>query len=252
MYKMSLIGIGSGNLSHLTDGAKAAIARSELILIPRKGSEKEDLAEIRREICSKLGYAQIVEFDVPTRNCSDNYLADVDDWHDEIAACWRSNLSEHLPEGGNVSLLIWGDPSLYDSSIRIANRLKKVDPAISFHVIPGITSLQALTAAFGITLNELAEPVLITTGRMLRKGGWPSNVHTVAVMLDSGGAFDEIDPENKSIWWGAYVGMDKETLMSGELKDVSKMIIKRRAELREKHGWIMDVYLIRSSCSNYT
>src|SRR3546814_14077283 len=65
------------------------------------------------------------------------------------------------PNGGRLALLVWGDPSLYDSSLRIAGRL----PGVKVRVIPGITSIQALTAAHGICLNDLAEPVLITTGR---------------------------------------------------------------------------------------
>ena len=48
--------------------------------------------------------------------------------------------------------MVWGDPSLYDSTLRIAERL---DPIPSVKVVPGITSIQALAAAHQIPINDL-------------------------------------------------------------------------------------------------
>ena len=42
---------------------------------------------------------------------------------------------------------------------------------IDYDVIPGITAIQALTARHRIPLNDVGEPVLITTGRQLREDG---------------------------------------------------------------------------------
>jgi len=112
-------------------------------------------------------------------------------------------------------------------------------------VVPGITSLQALTAAHAIPLNTLAAPVTITTGRRLRAEGWPAGVETLAVMLDGACAFETIAPEGLTIWWGAYLGMAQEALIAGPLATVGPEIIMRRTELRARHGWIMDVYLLR-------
>ena len=136
--------------------------------------------------------------------------------------------------------MVWGDPSLYDSTLRIAARL----PGLTVKVIPGITSLQALTAAHAIPLNTLAAPVTITTGRQLRDHGWPEGATTLAVMLDKGGAFTSLPPDT-DIWWGAYVGMPEETLIHGPLAEVSDEILATRARLRAEHGWIMDIYLLR-------
>jgi precorrin-6A synthase len=142
--------------------------------------------------------------------------------------------------------MVWGDPSLYDSTLRIAARL----PGVVVRVIPGITSLQVLTAAHAIALNSLAAPVTITTGRQLREGGWPEGASSVAVMLDKGGAFAAIDPAGPQIWWGAYVGMPQETLIHGPLSIVSEEILATRARLRAEHGWIMDIYLLRREPSS--
>jgi precorrin-6A synthase len=86
--------------------------------------------------------------------------------------------------------------------------------------------------------------VLITTGRRLRERGWPDDASRVAVMLDSGGAFDALPPEGLYIWWGAYLGMDSQCLLDGWLADVGPVILDRRAALRARHGWIMDIYLL--------
>lgn len=198
-----------------------------------------------RDLLEASSRPRIVEFDLPRRDARADYLGAVDDWHDAIAEVWAELMATHLPQGGRVGMLIWGDPSLYDSSLRIAERLSDKGQALEIRVEPGITSLQALTAAHRIPLNALAEPVLITTGRRLRERGWPSDAESVAVMLDSGGAFQALPPEGLTIWWGAYLGMDKQCLIDGPLADVAATILERRAALRERHGWIMDVYLLR-------
>ena len=243
MITLSLIGIGTGNPDHLTAQAVRALNAADLILLPRKGEDKSDLADIRRQILSQVltGAVPVAEYDVPKRADQADYLGAVNDWHDAIARTWADSIASHLPGGGKVALMVWGDPSLYDSTLRIAARL----PDLTVKVIPGITSLQALTAAHSIPLNTLAAPVTITTGRQLRDHGWPAGAVTLAVMLDKGGAFTCLDPKDVTIWWGAYVGMPEECLIRGPLADVSAEILATRALLRTEHGWIMDIYLLR-------
>jgi precorrin-6A synthase len=245
MLTLSLIGIGCGDPEQLTLAAVRAINAADLVLIPRKG-EKTDLAELRREICAKVltnAAARVVEFDLPVRDAErDDYRAGVDDWHGAVAQAWAKEIAAHLGADGRVALLIWGDPSLYDSSLRIARRL---DPAPAIEVIPGITAIQALFAAHKIPLNEIGKPFLVTTGRQLRDNGWPTGVETVVVMLDGGNAFESLDAKGLQIWWGAYLGMPHQIILSGALAEMSAKIVQVRAEARARHGWIMDTYLIR-------
>ncbi|MFC3084473.1 precorrin-6A synthase (deacetylating) [Tabrizicola soli] len=243
MITLSLIGIGTGNPDHVTGQAIRALNAADLILIPRKGEAKSDLADLRRQILSQVLTAPVpvADYDVPQRADQDDYLGAVNDWHDAIAQTWAETIAAHRPDAANVALMVWGDPSLYDSTLRIAARL----PGLGVRVIPGITSLQALTAAHAIPLNTLAAPVTITTGRQLRDHGWPEGATTLAVMLDKGGAFTSIAAEDTEIWWGAYVGMPEETLIHGPLAEVSGHILATRARLRKEHGWIMDIYLLR-------
>jgi precorrin-6A synthase len=242
MTTLWLIGIGTGNPDHVTGQAIKALNGADLILIPRKGEAKSDLADLRRQILSQVLAAPVpvAEYDVPQRADQDDYLGAVNDWHDAIAQVWADTIAAHRSDAPNVALMVWGDPSLYDSTLRIAARL----PGLTVKVIPGITSLQALTAAHAIPLNTLAAPVTITTGRQLRDHGWPLGATTLAVMLDRGGAFTVLPPDTE-IWWAAYVGMPEETLIHGPLGVVSDEILATRAKLRAEHGWIMDIYLLR-------
>jgi precorrin-6A synthase len=242
MTTLWLIGIGTGNPDHVTGQAVKALNRADLILIPRKGPAKSDLADLRRQILAQVltSPVPVADYDVPTRADQDDYLGAVNDWHDAIAQVWADTIATHRSAATEVALMVWGDPSLYDSTLRIAARL----PGVSVKVIPGITSLQALTAAHAIPLNSLAAPVTITTGRQLRENGWPEGAVTLAVMLDKGGAFTAIDPAGVTIWWAAYVGMPEETLIHGPLSQVAEEILATRARLRADHGWIMDIYLL--------
>lgn len=246
MVYLDLIGIGTGNPDHVTLAAIKTMREADLILLPRKGDDKADLADLRRQICAVHleDLSRIVEFDLPVRDGRAAYLDAVNDWHDAIATAWSEQIAAHLPLGGRVALLVWGDPSLYDSTLRIAERLGAAGVALTARVVPGVTSLSVLTAAHAIPLNTLGAPVLITTGRRLREKGWPKDADAVAVMLDSGGAFRSLAPSGIRIWWGAYLGMPYEALIAGPLADVGHSIVAQRAALRARHGWIMDIYLM--------
>ncbi|MGA7803921.1 precorrin-6A synthase (deacetylating) [Bradyrhizobium sp.] len=246
MFTLSLIGIGCGDPEQLTLQAIRVINAADLILIPRKGEQKSDLADLRRTICARVltnSATRVVEFDLPRRDSAhEDYRAGVDAWHQAVAGAWSREINHHLATSGRVVLLIWGDPSLYDSSLRIARRL---DPMPVIEVIPGVMSIQALCAAHAIPLNEIGEPFLVTTGRRLRDGGWPSGVETIVVLLDGGAAFQSLAAEGLMIWWGAYLGMPDQILLSGALAEVGPMIVAARADARARHGWIMDSYIIR-------
>jgi precorrin-6A synthase len=248
MIDLALIGIGTGNPDHLTLQAVSAILACDLLLLPRKGTDKADLADLRRLICDRhIGpTTQVVEFDLPVRDANTPaYLDGVNAWHDAIAALWADLLRQHLPQGGRAALLVWGDPSLYDSSLRIAARVQTGGMDLEVTVIPGLTSLQLLTAVHAIPLNTLGSPVVITTGRQLRDTGWPGQADTVVVMLDSGGAFETVPPQGVTIYWAAYVGMPQQILHSGPLSEAGPRILRDRAAARARHGWIMDIYLLR-------
>lgn len=248
MIELSLIGIGTGNPGHVTAQAVAAMNAADLILIPLKGAEKSDLAGLRRAICAQHltnPATRVIEFALPLRDAANpSYAQGVSDWHDAIARVWEAEIRAHLGTEGRVALLIWGDPMLYDSTLRIAERLARVLP-VTPRVIPGITAIQALCAAHAIPLNEVGAPVVITTGRQLRERGWPGEAETVVVMLDGECSFRALPAAGVRIWWGACVAMPEEVLIAGPLAEVTDRILAERAALRARHGWVMDIYLMR-------
>ena len=246
MIELLLVGIGTGNPEHLTLQAIRALNSADLILIPRKGTDKADLADLRRSICGEVvtnSATKIVEFDLPRRDRTNaDYRRGVDDWHEAIAKVWSDTIRSELSGRVSVAFLVWGDPTLYDSTLRIASRL---EPAPSVRVIPGITSIHALTASHAIPLTDIGAPFLVTTGRRLRDAGWPASADTLVVMLDGDCAFQHLDPAGVTIWWGAYLGMAEEITLSGPLSETAPRILNARAQAREKIGWIMDIYVLK-------
>ena len=242
MTTLWLVGIGTGNPDHLTLEARRALREAALVLVPRKGPDKADLADLRHAILARCDSpAPVVEFDMPVRDEQLPYGARVTRWHDAIARLWAETIGAVGPEGP-VALLVWGDPGLYDSTLRIAARL---DPRPQIRVVPGITALQALTAAHAIAFNTINGAVTVTTGRRLRDLGWPGGADTVAVMLDGACSFQHLPTDGLSIWWGAFLGMPDQVLDAGPLAEAGPRIVATRAEARARHGWIMDTYLIR-------
>ena len=243
MREIVVIGIGSGNPEHMTIEAVRALNAADLVLIPRKGAAKADLAELRREICERYlenPATRLVEFDMPLRDAGGGYRQGVDAWHRAIAARYRALLE---PESGTAALLVWGDPSIYDSTLRVLDLLEGDGLAFTRRVVPGITSLQALAARHGVPLNTIGGPVHVTTGRRLREDA--PEADSIAVMLDGDCAFRGLPADGVTIYWGAYLGMPNEIVIAGPLAEVGERIAEVRAAARAEHGWIMDVYLLR-------
>jgi precorrin-6A synthase len=241
--KIRVIGIGAGHPEQITLQAINAIRQTHVLFITDKGAETDDLAKFRRDTIER--YApdkRIVRVPDPARDRNpSNYQAAVQTWHDQRAAEYESLFREHLKPDETGAFLVWGDPSLYDSTIRILRALRgRVE--FDFDVIPGITSIQALTASHRIPLNQIGAPVHITTGRLLAAN--PPTADTV-VMLDGECAFNTVTDDEMEIYWGAYLGTPDEVLICGKLSDVSAKIQQTREAGRRRKGWIMDTYLLR-------
>ena len=251
MIELALIGIGTGNPDHLTLQAVREIGRCDVILLPLKGDEKSELAEIRRAICDRFrsGNARIAEFVMPVRDeAIPDYRARVEAWHKAIAQKWSEAIAASSAPSRDadlrVGLLVWGDPSLYDSTMRIAERLGEQLP-VRVEIIPGITSLQMLTAVHAIPANEVGQPFMVTTGRQIRDSGFPEQVDTVFVMLDGECSFMHLPPADFDIWWGAFLGMPGQVVLSGSLEHTRDRIVAGRALARKRAGWVMDSYMLR-------
>jgi precorrin-6A synthase len=247
--RIHVIGIGAGDPGYVTAQAVEALNDTQVFFAIDKGEPKDDLVALRRQICERFirepGYRFVELPDPPrARAASDSpaYRRAVADWHAARARIWGEALESELAPDGVGAFLAWGDPSLYDSTLRILDTVAaRVE--IDYDVIPGITAIQALTARHRIPLNDVGEPVLITTGRELRDNRLSGSA---VVMLDADCSFRACPPQTR-IWWGAYLGSPDELLASGTVGEIGEQIAEMRAEARGRHGWIMDTYLLRSA-----
>jgi precorrin-6A synthase len=64
-------------------------------------------------------------------------------------------------------------------------------------------------------------------------------------MLDGACSFRALAPAGITIWWAAYAGMADQVTDHGPLAEAGPRIIATRAAARARHGWIMDIYLLR-------
>jgi precorrin-6A synthase len=248
MRRLLVIGMGPGHPEQLTMQAVEALRRIEVLFVMDKGAAKADLIEIRKRICARyLGdhSLRIVEIPDAVRDPSvASYETRVRDWHDQRADVWAEALQRELDDDGCGGFLVWGDPALYDSTLRILEQLEHRGIAFEYEVIPGISSVQALAASHRIILNRIGGSLHITTGRRLAEA-IAAGHDDVVVMLDGEGAWKALDPDAFEIYWGAYLGTPHELRMHGVLREVGRELERARAEARARHGWIFDTYLLR-------
>ncbi len=243
MRTIHVIGIGAGDPDFVTAQAIQALNDTQVFFAMDKGEAKGDLLALRHEVCRRFITGEdyrFVELPDPQRVATGDYNRAVADWHAARARLWADAIEAELDPGGVGAFLAWGDPSLYDSTLRILD-LVAGHVELTYDVVPGITAIQALTARHRIPLNDVGEPVLITTGRQLREHGLSGSA---VVMLDADCAFLGCDPQTR-IWWGAYLGTEREILMAGTVGEIGEQIAGSRAAARARHGWIMDTYLLR-------
>ncbi|RWU19276.1 precorrin-6A synthase (deacetylating) [Pseudomonas alkylphenolica] len=246
MKQLLLIGIGPGNPRQITYEAVDALNRTQVFFVLDKGEGKNELLQLRQDILERYvtrpGYRVVQVRDPQRERHAHDYLGAVQGWHQQRAALYARLLESELGEGECGAFLLWGDPTLYDSTLRILERVQAHGLAFELEVIPGISSVQALAARHRVPLNRIGEPLTLLPGRRLPE---QKQIDNMVVMLDSHGAFAERDEPDLWIYWGAYLGMADELLISGPLQQVKATILAQREQARARKGWIMDTYLLR-------
>jgi precorrin-6A synthase len=249
MKKVLVIGIGVGDPDQLTLQAVRALNRADVFFVLDKGATKGKLRAVREEILRRHAGQRpyrIAELPSPPRDPAPaDYRASVDALNMAKQAAFAS-LIDGLKDGETGAFLVWGDPMLYDSTLRNLDALQADGMMIDVAVFPGITAIQALAAAHRIPLNRIAETVAITTGRQLADG-FPPGIDSVVVLLDGEDTYRRFADQDAEIWWGAYLGTPDEILIAGKVGDVADDIYRRRHAARQANGWIMDTYLLRKA-----
>lgn len=249
MRRLLLIGIGTGDPDHVTVQAVKALNAFDVLFIVTKDAT-EQLVAMRRQIVERhrtAGPHRSVELADPPRpwRRAADYEAAVRRWREQRVRLWETALCDELAEGETGAFLVWGDPSLYESTLAVVTEIAESGRLELRHeVIPGVSAVHALAARHRIALNRVGHAVQITPARLLRDG-LPDGVDDIVVMLDAGTTFAALAPEGIDIYWGAFLGTDDELLISGPLGEVAEEIVRVREQAKARKGWIFDTYLLR-------
>lgn len=249
MRTISVVGIGAGDPEHVTVQAINTLNTVDVVFMVDKGDSQPAAADLRREICERYitrpGYRIVTAAEAPRDRQAAAYRSAVADWRRARADTYERLITTELADDQHGAFLAWGDPAIYDSTLHVLDEVAaRGTVSFELQVIPGISSIQALAARHRISLTRTGRPLHITTGRLLAEG-FPDNADDVVVMLDAGCAFRGIDTGGARIYWGAYVGSPDEILAEGDAADAGPAIAAERQAGRERHGWIMDSYLLR-------
>jgi precorrin-6A synthase len=249
MRTILIIGIGAGHPDFLTLMAIEAMRRADVVFLPDKGEEKAGLNLVRLQMLERAvpeGGYRMAEFSVPERRAAEtpDYRESIDNWRGKLEGAYRRLFTEELREGETGAFLVWGDPALYDGTLRIVDEMRASGHELALEVVPGISAVQALAAAHKIALNRVGEAVTVTTGRRVAAGE-ADGLSNFVVMLDNHAAWKRFAETKAYIYWGAYLGTPDQILVAGPVAAVQDEIAQVREEARRRHGWIMDTYLIR-------
>lgn len=251
--RVLVIGIGMGDPAGLTLRAVEAINRADVFFLLDKGEAASELIRLREAILTthRREPWRTASVPSPRRDASADYRVGVLAWHEARARLFAGLIRDEIAPGGTGALLVWGDPMLYDSTLRVLEAARDHAPAFEtptfeIEVIPGITAIQALCAAHRIPLNGIGEPVEITTGRRITEA--TPEAPAFVALLDDGSGLRALMERGFAghVWWGACLGTPDEVLASGPLGAVGHDILRLRAELRARKGWVMDVWMGRS------
>lgn len=235
--RIRILGVGMGP-GQVTGEVAAALGEVDYVIAARKHDD-DGLLAARRTIAAAHG-VEVVVVDDPPRDRDDpaDYPGAVRAWHRARVGAYEQVLRQR---GGSAAFLVWGDPSLYDSTIRVVEQLAQRLP-LEWDVLPGISAPQLLAARHRIVLHRVGEPVHVTTARRLA-ADIATGQRNLLVML--GGSLDLAGLDDWSIWWGANLGTDTEELVSGRVDEVLPTITAARERARARAGWVMDSYLLR-------
>jgi precorrin-6A synthase len=225
---------------HVTAEVAEALRGADYVVAAQK-KDDDPLLEVRRELCRTHGDVLLVAVPDPERDRSASYEQAVAAWHEARVLAYEQALAER---GGTAAFLVWGDPSLYDSTLRVVESIRaRGHVPVEYDVLPGVSAPQLLAARHRMVLHDVGRPVHVTTARRMRED-IAAGQRNLVVML--GAEPDLAGLEGWRIWWGANLGTPSEALVAGRVADVLPELLDARARARDEAGWVMDAYLLRA------
>jgi precorrin-6A synthase len=246
--RVVLIGIGPGAPDQVTVEAVRAMNEVDFFVVTEKARPNGDpLAAARTALLARhmTGEPTVIVVEDPERDRSPtdgaSYARAVTAWHAARADRYAAALAAHP---GDAGFLVWGDPALYDSTIRVLERVVDAVDA-TLEVVPGVSSLSALAARHKIVPHGIGEPLHITTGRRLPDAVTQGHPAIAVLLSRSLAELRALEPTGWLIWWAANLGTPSEHLEAGPLADTLPAIETARAAAKHEAGWLMDIYLLR-------
>ena len=174
------------------------------------------------------------------------YPPAVDDWRRRRADIYRRLIAEELPDDGCGAFLVWGDPALYDSTMRRSWRTSRAGVGTSTTVVPGITASRRSPPATAPGSTGWAGPVQSPPGRQLAERGLPDGVDDLVVMLDARTGLRHARRPGPGHLLGRLPRHPRrDPARRPRWTSPPTEIARARAEARARKGWIMDTYLLR-------
>ena len=160
--RVLVVGIGSGDPAHLTGEAVAALNAVDVFLVADKRAATRDLVTLRAELCAAVithDRYRFVEVARPRARAGRRARLrprtpgpSATGTPSGRAATPRRSPGE-VGASGTVGLLVWGDPSLYDSTLRVVDTMASCwrrpgrrQLEVDVTVVPGISSVSLLAA----------------------------------------------------------------------------------------------------------
>ncbi|GAA2026607.1 hypothetical protein GCM10009740_15440 [Terrabacter terrae] len=242
--RLRVIGLGAGGAEHVTAEAAHALATVDVLLVEETGTgaHTAHLAAARRAVCDALIPAdhRYRVVDVPTAADS---AARVDAYALALDALDSEETTAGLP--------VWGEPAAEGAAIGVVEALVERYAGRGVHVdhdvIAGISAPQLLAARHRVVLGRSGAPVHLTSGPRLADEYEPTLGDVVVPSdpdLACAGLADAFP--DLVLFWGAYLGTPDEQLVHGRLAGVLEDVRRVRADCLERHGWVLDTYLLRS------
>ncbi|MGI6434819.1 MAG: precorrin-2 C(20)-methyltransferase [Syntrophomonadaceae bacterium] len=151
--KLYGIGVGPGDPDLLTVKARRILEQIEVLFVPKSTMERRSVA-----------YAIVSAALDKQWQCIDVLLPMIQD-EALLNQHWRQGAAEvlkHLRTGRDGAFITLGDPTLYSTFTYLLKHIKNQAPEVPVEIIPGISAVNAISAALQQALAEGDENLLIT------------------------------------------------------------------------------------------
>lgn len=146
------IGVGPGDPELLTLKAKRVLGEIDVLLIPKSKKEKRSLAlYIASELVNKE--CETVDLILPM-------ITDQED----LKRHWKRaavQVVEVMKQGKNTAFITLGDPTIYSTFTYLLKYVKQLCSEAEIEIIPGISSINSISAWIGQPLAEGEESLII-------------------------------------------------------------------------------------------